>query len=388
MFTPQSRLFFYKTLSANKPVTVSLDVHDKSTYMYAVNIETGELLMDQRITGHYRNTLKHLKQLCVNSSKILILYEAGPHGFAPYRLFEKHGYSSKVIAPVSIVRDSSKQKSDRDDAINNLSLYAGGFLSFVCIPEKSMEDARDCLRYRTKTVWEITREKQQIHSLIKRQGIEYTQTKSFWTKTHYAWLRTVEVSDCTRILLNAHLQNISTLEQQSHDIEKSLMVYFQSNPQCERLLQSYQKIRGVGLIYAMTLVLEAGDLRRFSHPNKIMKFVGLLPGRKQSGEKDPNMRITKNGNKFLRTVLVGIAKKYTDHRLLYSKKQMEQMSEIERSFFIKMQNRLTHKYRSLRAKAKHGNKARVAVARELCGFLWEYVTTVVDKTNKDYIKVA
>ena len=57
------------------------------------------------------------------------------------------------------------------------------------------------------------------------------------------------------------------------------------------------------------------------------------------------------------------------------------MNKKEQRFFFKMQNRLVTRYKHLKAKGKHSNKARVAVARELCGFLWEYANIFI--TNED-----
>ncbi len=376
MLFKKSRFTLYKKLSEQMPITVSLDIHDNSTYAYAVDLRTGDLLMDTRVNGHFKKVVRHLKKLG-SKNRVLVLYEAGPHAFAPYRLFSKHGFATKVIAPISIPKRNRQQKTDREDAMDNLSHYVGGSLSFVTVPNVELEQARDCLRYRTQTIWNIVREKQRIHSLIKRLGLVYTETKTSWTKAHYAWLRKIDVSLCTRSLINAHLENISMLEHQCKTIETSLNHFFETHPEYCRLRDAYIRLRGIGPVHAMTFVLEIGDLNRFCHPNQIMKYVGLIPGKRQSGEKDPALHITKAGNKFLRTAFVGAAKSYRDNRLLYSHKQLEQMSEPEKEFISKMQTRLTHKYRQLKACGKHSNKARVAVAREMCGFLWEYATKVL-----------
>lgn len=379
MFTQKSRFSLYKSLIDQMPFTVSLDIHDQSTWIHAVNMSTGELLLDTRVNGHFSKVLRHLKRLGPKN-KILVIYEAGPHGFAPYRFLHKHGFSAKVIAPVSIPNRNRPDKTDRNDAIDNLRLYHGGYLSFVAVPDEAMEQARDCLRYRVQTVWGIAREKQRLLSLIKRLGLTYTLTKSNWTKAHYKWLSTVEVSACTRTVMNAHLENILQMEIQCQSIEKSLDEFFESHPLYASWLAGYMAIRGIGKVYAMTMVLEGGDLTRFRHPNQIMKWAGLIPGKRQSGSSDPSLRITKAGNKFLRCAIVGAARAYQDARHLYSCRQIKQMPELEQKFFEKMQARLTHTYRKLRARGKHGNKARVAVAREMCGFLWEY--------NRDFMKKA
>jgi transposase len=376
MFTKRSRFSFYKIIMDKNPITVSLDVHDNSTYIYAVDLRTGELLMDTRIHGPFKKTVRHLKKIG-NRTKVVVLYEAGTHGFAPYRLFTKHGFETKVIAPSSIPKRKGMQKTDRDDSMNNLSLYVGGYLSFVTVPDEKLEQARDCMRYRIDTVWKITREKQRLHALIKRLGLTYTETKTFWTKAHFRWLKTVAVESCVRVVIDSHLENIANQQQQCETIEAALTTFFNNNPKYMKLKQAFERLRGVGAVNAMVLVLEPGDFGRFHHPKQIMKYVGLIPGKRQSGTKDPALHITKAGNKYLRTALVCAAKSYTDNRMLYSKKQLDKMSKIESAFINKMQKRLNKKYRDLKARGKHGNNARVAVAREMCGFIWEYATKII-----------
>lgn len=380
MFSQKSRFSLYRSLIEHMPITVSLDIHDQSTWIHCVNMSTGALLLDTRVTGHFSKVLRHLKRLGPKS-KILVLYEAGPHGFAPYRFLHKHGFTAKVIAPVSIPNRNRPDKTDRNDAIDNLRLYHGGYLSFVSVPDFEVEQARDCLRYRTQTVWSVIREKQRILSLVKRLGLSYTQTKSNWTKAHYAWLGKVLVPACTRAVIDAHLGNIHQLEKQCETLEKTLEQFFESHPIYSARLKGYLAIRGIGRIYAMTMVLEGGDLTRFRHPNQLMKWAGLIPGKRQSGNADPSLRITKAGNKFFRCAVVGAARAYRDNRQLYTCNQLKQMPQDQQEFFTKMQTRLTHTYRKLKARGKHGNKARVAVAREMCGFLWEYNRDIIAGVN-------
>ena len=114
MLFKKSRFTLYKKLSTQMPITASLDIHDDSTYVYCVDLVTGDLLIDINVKGHYKKVLRHLKKLG-SRQKVLVLYEAGPHAFAPYRLFTKHGFSTKVIAPVSIPRRNREQKTDREE---------------------------------------------------------------------------------------------------------------------------------------------------------------------------------------------------------------------------------------------------------------------------------
>lgn len=77
----------------------------------------------------------------------------------------------------------------------------------------------------------------------------------------------------------------------------------------ERLLgehpdfQRYQTIPGVGPIVALTILAEAGDLRRFGHHRQFLKFCGLDLATQQSGAQRGQTKLSKHGNRRLRSAL-------------------------------------------------------------------------------------
>lgn len=70
-----------------------------------------------------------------------------------------------------------------------------------------------------------------------------------------------------------------------------------------RDLEILESIPGIAQTTAVRILGELGDLRRFSNPNKINAFIGIDPGRYQSGEIDCNLSITKHGNAVARKIL-------------------------------------------------------------------------------------
>lgn len=70
-----------------------------------------------------------------------------------------------------------------------------------------------------------------------------------------------------------------------------------------RSLSIYLSIPGIARITAVRLITELGDLRRFDTSAQIDAFVGIDPGRYQSGEKDSSLGITKHGNHIARKIL-------------------------------------------------------------------------------------
>jgi len=369
------------------PIICSLDVHTTNIYMYILNYLTGEILCDSNIFGGFKSVLKHLKKLKIRKETI-ILYEASNYGFYPYRLFTKHGYACKIIAPNSIPQKKNLKKTDRYDATENANYHISGLLKYVHIPTEDDEQSREILRYRWQQVCKIIKQKQYIQAFTKRHGLVYDLTVSYWTKKHYKWLNTVELPSMPRDLLDLKLSFLEELESQLAKLDKMLNDIFEGNETYKQLFKLYSLIRGVGRINAMTLVLEGQDIKRFPNPSALMSYTGLVPGKHSTGTSDPHLRITKSGNKFLRTSLVGIAKMYRDKRTLRSKKELKGIPEPLKSFLDRCQTRLNSRYKHLVSEGKHSNKARCAIARELCGFIWELIVKIEPLINEKQFKQA
>jgi transposase len=71
-------------------------------------------------------------------------------------------------------------------------------------------------------------------------------------------------------------------------------------PQVARLKQ----IKGVGPLIALTYVLTLDNPHRFRRSRDVGCFVGLRPGRRNSGMSEPQLHISKEGDRYLRTLLV------------------------------------------------------------------------------------
>jgi len=134
--------------------------------------------------------------------------------------------------------------------------------------------------------------------------------------------------------------------------------------------------KGFQEVAAMTVISELGDLRRFSHPRKLMAFLGLVPGEHSSGGKRNQGSITKCGNGHVRWMLVECAQHFRKAPKIgasLTRRQEGQAKEIKELSW-RMQNRLHKKYIRLKMRGKRENKCIVAVARELSAFIWELQT--------------
>lgn len=127
------------------------------------------------------------------------------------------------------VQFPNAEKTDRDDARANFHYHASGLLAYVSVPDEHFEDAREYLRFRAQTSRTITRQKQRIQAMMKRQGAIYDLTVSYWTKKHYAWLKTVTLPTWTREVLNLKLLQLDQFEAQLMEVDRNLDRIFDVN---------------------------------------------------------------------------------------------------------------------------------------------------------------
>jgi len=368
------------------PIAVSCDAHSESTYIFGVDIRTGEIKMDRNVVGGTRQIAKTVMNIGPRE-EVIVLYEAGGLGYSLYRKLTEHGYACKIIAPNSIPHRDGK-KSDRHDAIGNFNYYCSGLLRFVRIPEPIVESARECLRYRFDLIRERTALKQKVQALLKRHGALFTGTKKAWTKKHLAWLKTVELTVETRVVLDMLLNRIDSHNDNVGKLDAQLMTVITGHQHLTRQYNAYIAMTGIGPLGAMTWVLEGHDLQRFAHPHNLQSYLGLVPRKNSSAGKDPALSITKAGNAYLRYVTVVAARNYTDRRLMQRETDIRKHQEPLANLICRCQDRLANRYQNLRRNNKNGNKAKVAVARELCAFIWELSVKILPQIDNQQLRKA
>jgi transposase len=106
------------------------------------------------------------------------------------------------------------------------------------------------------------------------------------------------------VALGPILETIGSLTERIRDYERQLEIISREHyPQAELLPQ----VEGVGALTALTFVLTLEDPSRFAKSRSVGAYLGLVPASDQSGDRDPQRRISKEGDEMLRKLLVGSA---------------------------------------------------------------------------------
>jgi transposase len=100
------------------------------------------------------------------------------------------------------------------------------------------------------------------------------------------------------------LETIGSLTQRICEYDRQLETICQEHyPETDLLRQ----VEGIGVLTALTFVLTLEDPYRFEKSRSVGAYLGLVPARDQSGDRDPQKRISKEGDEMLRKLLVGSA---------------------------------------------------------------------------------
>ncbi len=112
------------------------------------------------------------------------------------------------------------------------------------------------------------------------------------------------IPEALRPALGPILEQIGSLTERIREYDRKLEeISKESYPQTALLRQ----VEGIGPLTALAFVLTLEDPHRFERSRSVGAYLGLVPARDQSGDRDPQKRISKEGDEMLRKLLVGSA---------------------------------------------------------------------------------
>lgn len=352
-------------------IWVGLDVHVESITAAILEGEDRDAEVI-KLSGNL-NGVRRLFRRLSKKGPVRSCYEASGAGFVLHRRLKKDGFSCEVIAPSLIPRKpGDRRKCDSLDAVMLAKLYRSGHLTPVHVPDESQEAVRNLIRLRYSYQETCKSTKRRICSILLAHGLVYRNGKSKWTKKHREWLakQRRELEGPLETVLIAELEHLEYLEMQRGAIDADIERYAQMPPY-RGVVEALCCLRGVKTLTAMTLLGEIHDINRFPSPRALMAYFGLVPTERSSGERERKGPITKAGNSHARRILIEAAwnnRSRAGADLILNRRRQGQPPEVV-AIAIKAQHRLSKRFYHLDQR-KHRHKVVVAVARELCGFVW------------------
>ncbi len=282
----------------NSTLFVGLELGDRQSLVYVVNGE-GEVVEESRLA----TTKPALKRKFAKFPRCRVAMEVGTHSRWASRLLQELGHEV-LVANARKLRliYANPRKQDRVDAevLARLARVDPKLLS--PIRHRSPEAQADLalIRSRDSLVRARTLLINHARGLVKSSG----QRLASCSAPAFSHRALAHIPQDLRPALLPLLENIAVLSGR-------IRVY---DRQIERLCQDrypqtglFRQVGGVGPVTSLAYLLTLEDPARFAKSREVGPCVGLVPKRDQSGEHDPQLRITKTGDSYLRRLLVGSA---------------------------------------------------------------------------------
>ena len=290
--------------SSEQPrMTAGVDLGDKYSYLCLIDQHSAEVMEK----GRLRTTPEALRRRFASERPMRVAIETGTHSPWVSRLLEECGHEV-LVANARKLRliYANKQKTDEVDA-ENLARLARLDPKLLYPLKHRGEDSQAHLaliRSRQALVGCRTQLVNHVRGAVKSFGARLPKcpARSFHKRA------SEHIPEAALWpALGPILEQIGSLTERIRDYERQLQTISKEHyPETELLRQ----VEGVGPLTALTFVLTLEDPYRFEKSRCVGAYLGLVPASDRSGDRDPQKRISKEGDEMLRKHLVGSAAHY------------------------------------------------------------------------------
>lgn len=349
---------------------IGMDVHKESIDIAVA--DSREARHFGRIAGDAAAVDRAVRKLRSVHRRPSFVYEAGPCGFWIYRRLKAQGLECMVVSPSNTPRNAADRvKTDRRDCLKLARLARAGELEPIYVPDAADEAMRDLVRTREDAVSMQRQARQRLQALLLRNEIRYVG-RSSWTAAHRRWISGLKLpAPAQQIAFEEYVQAVQEAQGRLERLEQAILAQL-AHWRWRPVAQALQALRGVSEIHSVRIVAELGDFQRFESPRKLMAYLGLIPSEDSSGPRRRQGSITKAGNSSARRAMVEAAQAYAHPARVswvIARRQTGLAKGVTDTAW-RAQLRLCTRFRTLAARRLPRNNVIVAIARELCGFVW------------------
>jgi transposase len=286
------------SISSTNRMTVGIDLGDRRSH-YVVMDAAGEVIEE----GQLATRPAAFRQRFASMARARVVLEVGPQAGWVGRLLGELGHERVVANPRRVKLVSGND--DKSDGVDAASLARLGradvkLLFPVVLRSAQTQADREELRARDALVRCRTLLVNHVRAAVKTTGerLPRSSTESFAKRAR------LSLPEGLRACLAPLLDQIESLSRAIRAFDRRIEeIAKECYPQTARLRQ----VTGVGPQTALAYALTLEDPTRFANGRAVGSFLGLRPRRKQSGERDPQLRITKGGDPLMRRLLVNAA---------------------------------------------------------------------------------
>jgi len=276
-------------------IIIGCDFHPSWQVLAFVDTESGEV--GERKLMHANGEARKFYEGLKGSVRVGVESTGNSHWFTD--MLSELGHEV-WIGDAARIRAAQvrKQKTDRRDAAHILDLLLKDDFPRIWMPTREQRDQRQLLIHRHKLVRMRAQVKTELQHLAMNQGMQ--KGRSLWSRENQKQFLELPLQHWAGVRRQNLLGLMKGMDQQIAVLDQAVKAAAEQDAQA-RLLMTQP---GVGPITSLAFVLTIGDVRRFEHSKQVASYLGLIPTENSSAGKQRLGSISKQGNRFLRMLLV------------------------------------------------------------------------------------
>jgi transposase len=283
--------------------TIAVDLA-KSVFQVAVSHKTGRVDAERRLSRD-----RFLEYLAKQPPATVLLEACGSAHYWARRL-QPFGHTVRLLPAHDVHRYVRRNKTDRTDT--KALLEAGRNEEIHAVPVKTIEQQAIASLHRLRSTWLATRTARlnTVRGLLREFGIVIpVGAQHVVPRVRELLADSPDVPDLLRTSLASACDEIQTIERDMRAVERQLTTLARDRDDLKLL----QTVPGVGLLTATAVVALVGDIRRFHSGREFASFLGLTPKEDSSALRRRLGAISKQGDVYLRMLLIHGARSVLQH---------------------------------------------------------------------------
>lgn len=285
------------TTSISDQTTIGLDLGDKFSHFCILDSE-GDVIQENRVS----TTAGAFATMFESRPPCLVAMEAGTHSPWVSRVIEGWGHRVLVADPRKLrAIYKSAFKTDKRDAEMLARIARVDVRLFHPIHHRGARAQAHLALVKSRDALVSARTALINHcrGMVKSSGARLSSCSA----DAFAHKVAGEIPPDLAAALGLVLVTIDELTAKIKNLDHQVEALCKEYPETEKL----RAVKGVGPLTALSFVLTLEEPQRFAKSRAVAVYLGLVPRRDQSGETDKQLRITKEGDLFLRRLLVSCA---------------------------------------------------------------------------------
>lgn len=280
-------------------IVIGCDLHSRFQQVVALDLETGEVLKEQRLE-HEGEEVRRFYQGW--GGPVTVAIEATGYTAWFAQLLGELGHRL-VAGDAARLRamEPRRQKTDRRDALLLAQVFAAGRYPEIWMPDAARRDLRHLLLHRHRLVRTRTQVKNHLHALAMNHGL--CRKRGLFTVAGRQRLEALAMGHFEGWRKGELLEWLDQLDAKVLAADQELGRQLPAWPEAERLMTH----PGVGVVTSLAWVAFIGEVSRFAASARLCSYLGLIPTEASSGGRQRLGSISKQGNGFLRFLLVEAA---------------------------------------------------------------------------------